>query len=503
MARALRPDSLYTAAQARELDRLASEREGIPVETLMARAGEAALVLLRTRWPRARRVVVVSGGGNNGGDGYVVARRALESGLEPIVLAVGRPGENAARAAFDDCTRAGVEIREFDRSVPDADVIVDALLGTGLTRVVEGAHHAAIEAMNQAGCPILAIDIPSGLNADTGAAMGAAVRADATITFIGAKVGLYTGAGRDFGGRIYLDDLDVPGSVHDGVTPTARRITAEWLAPMLAPRPRHGHKGDYGHVLVIGGGQGMPGAARLAGEAAYRAGAGLVTVAVHPESAAAVGAARPELIVHGVAQAKDLASLLRAADVVAVGPGLGSNAWSQRMLGTVLDSGRPLILDADALNLLAVDPQRRTDWILTPHPGEAARLLGCKTPDVQADRVHAVGALTERFGGVIVLKGSGTLVAENTKDTVALCDRGNPGMASGGMGDVLTGVIAGLVAQSMPPYQAACLAVWTHAAAGDDAARAGETGLVASDLFEPLRVRLNALRHAASRPRSG
>lgn len=500
MAKRLRPENLYTAAQVRELDRRAIERESIPAQTLMARAGEAAFALLRTRWPRARRLLIVSGRGNNGGDGYVLARRAKESGLAPLVLAVGHPGEGAARVAFDSCVEAGVDIRDFRIGLPeDGNIIVDALLGTGLTRAVEGDQGAAIEAMNRAGCPILAIDLPSGLNPDTGTVMGAAVRAHATITFIGAKVGLYTGAGRECAGQIYFDDLDVPDAIYESIVPTARRITPESLVPALAPRERHGHKGDYGHVLVIGGGEGMPGAARLAGEAAYRAGAGLVTVAAHPASVAAIPAARPELMVRAAVHPGDLAPTLGSVDVIAIGPGLGRSAWSQRLLAAALEAGRPLIVDADALNLLAADPERRTDWILTPHPGEAARLLGCSATDVQADRSRAIRALADRFGGAIVLKGSGTLVLQDAEAGIALCDRGNPGMASGGVGDVLTGVIAGLVAQGVPRYQAACLGVWVHAAAGDDVARAGEAGLLASDLLEPVRVRLNALRHAHAR----
>jgi NAD(P)H-hydrate epimerase len=502
MADALLPVNLYTAAQVRELDRLAIERAGLSANVLMGRAGEAAFALLRTLWPRARRLVVVCGSGNNGGDGYVVARMAMAAGLAPLVLAVGRPREGAAHAAFDICAKAGVAIRDFQDHLPDdADVIVDALLGTGLARVVEGRHLAAIEAINRSGCSVLAVDLPSGMNADTGAVMGAAVRADATLTFIGAKLGLYTGAGPEHAGRIYYDDLDVPSAVHETLTPAARRITPDSLAPRLGPRARNGHKGDYGRVLVIGGGEGMPGAAALCGEAAYRAGAGLVTVATHPSSALAVAAARPEMIVHAVGQAEVLVPLVKTADVIAIGPGLGQTAWSQRMLGVVLESRRPLVVDADGLNLLAAEPQFREDWVLTPHPGEAARLLDCAAHEVQRDRPDCVRRIAERFGGVVVLKGAGTLVAENARETVALCDRGNPGMASGGMGDVLTGMIAGLLAQGVSRHDAACIGVWAHAAAGDDAAQGGEAGLLASDLYPFVRARLHALRHAAGHPR--
>lgn len=491
------PDALYRAAQVRELDRLAIAG-GIPADELMARAGAVALALLRTRWPRARRLVVVCGPGNNGGDGYVLARRARESGLDVSVIAVGgavRAG--AAHAARAACEARGVRVGDagaFDAG--DADVIVDALLGIGLDRAVSGKARDAIEAINAAGVPVIALDVPSGLNADTGAIMGAAIRAEATIAFIGLKLGLYTGAGRAQAGEICFDTLGVPHAVYTEVTPAARRLTVERLRGFISRRRADAHKGTFGHVLVVGGAPGMAGAVRLAGEAAYRVGAGLVTVATHPEHAPTVSAARPELIAHGVHDVAELIRLIDRADVVALGPGLGQEPWSQALWAAALEVRKPTIVDADALNLLAHEPLRRDDWVLTPHPGEAARLLGATTAEIQADRMSAVAELHARYGGTIVLKGSGTLVGGGDGVPTELCDAGNPGMASGGMGDVLTGIIGGLAAQGLSLHDAARLGVWLHATAGDAVAEEGEVGMIASDIFPNLRKRLAHILNA-------
>ncbi len=490
------PESLYTAAQVRELDRLAIAERGMTGIKLMQVAGAAAFKLLRTRWPRARRIAVICGPGNNGGDGYVLARLAQAVGLMPSVMSLGEAGKKTpdAMATRKQCQAAGVSIKNFNADLlAGNDLIVDALLGTGLEREVSGEWRAAIEAMNQSGIPILAIDIASGLHADAGRVMGAAVRAEATITYIGLKAGLFTGAGREHSGEIFFDDLGVPAKIYTQLNAPAQRLTEHSLYKVLPRRRRDMHKGDAGRVLIIGGDQGMSGAVCLAGEAAYRAGAGLVSLATHPSHAAQIGAAHPELIAHGVASAEALRPLLARADVVAMGPGLGQGEWGHALFGAALDTSIPMIVDADALNFLAADPLMHRDWILTPHPGEAARMLGMRSEEVQADRFVAVRELVASFGGVCVLKGSGTLITSLYDGVVAVCDRGNPGMASGGMGDVLTGVIAGLRAQGLPSTEAARLGAWLHAAAGDDAAASGEIGLLASDLLPFIRARLNSL----------
>lgn len=337
---------------------------------------------------------------------------------------------------------------------------------------------------------MLSLDIPSGLQADTGAILGTVIRATLTVTFIAPKLGLFTGAGPDCAGEIRVDDLTVPAAVFAAIEPAALRVTAADLPDWLpGPRPRSAHKGDFGHVLVIGGQPGMSGAPRLAAEAAARVGAGLVSVATHPVHAALLNVGRPELMCRGVLTPADLEPLLARAGVLAIGPGLGQDDWGRDLLVATLGTGQPCVLDADALNLLATAPARRTDWILTPHPGEAARLLDSTAAAVQADRPTAVRALQARYGGVIVLKGAGTLVCDGRRTW--LVATGNPGMASGGMGDVLTGVIAGLLAQGLAPARAAVAGTLLHGLAGDTAVAAGERGLLAGDLFDALRQWVN------------
>jgi len=489
------PDALYRAAQVRELDRRAIESHGIPGATLMQRAGEAAYRLLCARWPRARKIAVVCGPGNNGGDGYVVARLALADGRTPVLLHLGEaPTVGDAAAMRQTCEAAGLTPMVFDATqLSGCDVIVDALLGTGLERDVSGPWRTAIEAINRSGIPVLAVDVPSGLNADTGRVMGAAVRAQATISFIGLKPGLFTADGSSHTGDIFFDDLDVPPAVYEGVAPVARRITPDNLHGLLVPRARSAHKGSFGHVLVVGGDRGMPGAVHLAGEAALRAGAGLATLATHTAHSATVNAARPELIAFGVTGPADLAPLLARARVIVVGPGLQRNGWGGKLFTAALDARRPLVVDADGLYWLSQEPMRREEWVLTPHPGEAASLLGTSSDAIQSDRFAAARAIADKFGGVCVLKGAGTIVCSAGDETFDLCDAGNPGMASAGMGDVLTGIIAALLAQGLVPRDAARLGVWLHACAGDEAAQGGEIGLVASDLFAPLRGLINRL----------
>jgi hydroxyethylthiazole kinase-like uncharacterized protein yjeF len=485
---------LYTAGQVRELDRTAIEEAGIPGYTLMSRAGAVAWDALRGDWPEARRIVVVCGTGNNGGDGYVLARLALQANCRVTVLQAGEAARigGDALTARDAYLAAGGEVHAGDLAgLPDAEVIVDALFGTGLDRALEGEWLAMVEAVNRAAVPVLAIDIPSGLHADSGAVLGVAVKAHRTVTFIGRKQGLYTGQAAEFTGQITFSDLGVPASTYRRLAAPAQLLTAPPLGVLASPRPRAAHKGANGHVLVIGGDHGMNGALRLAGEAALRTGAGLVSLATRSGHAAAISAACPELMSHGVESAGDLRRLLARATVVAIGPGLGRSRWAQGLLAAVLESSLPLVVDADALNLLGCEPLRREGWVLTPHPGEAGRLLKQETATVQDNRYTAVRALVETYGGVAVLKGAGTLVY-HAGAPVAVCAAGNPGMAAGGMGDVLTGVIAGLIAQGLEPPQASMAGVCLHALAGDRAAVNGERGMTARDVISELRAVMNA-----------
>ena len=489
------PVELYRAAQVRELDRIAIQERGIPGYTLMSRAGAAAFALLRERWPEARRIAVVCGGGNNAGDGYVVARLARQAGLEVGILTLVDPAQlgGDAQTAWQDARAAEVPCTPFAAAeLADADLLVDAILGTGLEREVSGRWREALAVMNDHSAEILALDIPSGLHADTGAILGAAIRAAATITFIGLKPGLFTGQGPACCGAVHFADLEVPPDIYPAIHPACWRYAGVDVPELLPRRSRSAHKGHFGQVLVIGGDHGMAGAARMAAEAAARCGAGLISIATRTVHAGLQAAARPELMFHGIEHIEQLEPLLDRATVIAIGPGLGRSEWGRTMLHAALTCDKPLVVDADGLNLLAVEPVYRDSWILTPHPGEAARLLKMTPAEVEADRFTAVEDIALRYGGVTVLKGAGSLIASRIDGQVALNTTGNPGMASGGMGDVLTGVIAALVAQGLPLFAAAKAGVYLHGLAGDQAARAGgERGLLATDLLPLLRQAVN------------
>lgn len=483
------PHNLYRAAQVRELDRLAIEEYGIPAHTLMERAGAAAFGVLQWRWPDARRIAVMCGPGNNGGDGYVLARLAHAAGYTVDVISLGPPhdADGPAGLAAVALRAEGVVASAWDRQgLYQYEVVIDAMLGTGLDREVSADYRKAIDAVNASGAKVLALDVPSGLDADSGNILGAAVRADITVTFIGLKQGMFTASGTVCCGSVHYSGLDVPRELFSRISPAAMRFTMDNLSGLLTPRPRDAHKGHNGHVLVIGGERGMSGAARLAAEAALRSGAGLVSIATRADHAALLSVARPELMSHGIEDVAQLSPLIERASVIAIGPGLGQSFWARSLLNCALESGRPMVVDADALTLLAKEPLRRDDWILTPHPGEAGRLLDMTAVEVQKDRFSAVEALQRRYGGVAVLKGAGSLICAGDR-VIGLCAAGNPGMASGGMGDVLTGIIAGLAAQRMSLADAACLGTLLHAESADRAAAVnGERGLIASDLIARL-----------------
>ena len=494
---AMLPSSLYRARDVRELDRRAIEEEGIPGIELMERAGLESFRVLRERWPAARRIAVVAGPGNNGGDGFVVTRLAAREGLSVSVGLVGdatRIGGDAATAyrRMLDAVPGSAPTSDSGGGVAEmADIVVDALFGTGLARELSGPAAAAVCAMNASPAPVLALDVPSGIHADTGRVLGCAVRAAATVSFIGLKQGLFTREGREHAGAITYRDLGVPARVFERVAASARRVAFEDCAGTLEPRPRDAHKGRFGHVLVVGGDRGLAGAARLAGEAAARTGAGLVSVATRPEHVGALVGSRPELMVHGIDSPDALGPLLDRATVVAVGPGLGRGEWGASLLGQVVAADRSLVIDADAINLLA---DGTVEWphdaaravVYTPHPAEAGRVLGQPAAALESDRFSTARALAEAHPGTWLLKGAGTIVA-GPGTLPRVCEGGNPGMASGGMGDVLTGIVAALLAQGCGALDAASAGACLHASAADAAAPGGERGMLASDVIAELR----------------
>lgn len=515
------PRSLYRAQDVQQLDQIAIRDCGIDGFKLMQRAGAVVLTALLEHWPQTRMVRIFAGKGNNGGDGYVVARLAQEQGLHVEVIQVGAVDQlqGDARKAWEWAREKQVCVQGLGEYLAQEETIagivaphaavVDALLGTGLDREVSGEYVLAINhinditlrknAINTQIVPVVAIDIPSGLSADTGCPLGAAVRANLTVTFIGMKQGLLTGRGREFAGSILFNNLDVPDKIYSSKSSpevAAQRIDINDATRHLLPRAIASHKGLHGHVVVVGGDEGYGGAVLLAAEAALRTGAGLVSVITRSVHRPAILARRPELMVLGTEDENTaIQALLDKASVIVVGPGLGQGQWSRNLLQSALgtQSARqtPLVIDADGLRLLAEKPLksvgvRRPQWILTPHPGEAAQLLDSSTDAIQADRFAAVKALQTRWGGYCLLKGSGSLICcpDEDRQQLFLSTEGNPGMATAGMGDVLSGIIAGLVAQGLPLADALRCATVIHGEAGDLAAQhSGQRGLLASDLF--------------------
>ncbi len=437
----------------------------------MLRAGQAAYVLARDTYPSCNHWLVLCGHGNNGGDGYVVARLAKAAGVQVTLIACegARPLPPEAAAAREAWLAAGGDI-----------------LGRAGRRCFAwpAGRDALIEAVNRHSAPVVALDIPSGLLAESGATPGPVVRAAHTITFIGLKPGLLTGQARDWVGQLHQNTLGLSDWLAKQPE-QIQRLTAEVLPRWLHPRRPCAHKGEHGRLLLVGGDRGFGGAIRMAAEAALRSGAGLVRVLTHIEHVAPLLAARPELM----AQALDEATLRQAmqwADVLVIGPGLGQAEWGKNALNVLQTSDKPALWDADALNLLALNPEKRQNRVMTPHPGEAARLLSCSTVDIESDRLLAVRKLTARYGGVAVLKGAGTLIADE-QGQMAIADVGNAGMASGGMGDVLSGIIGGLLAQKLSLYDAACAGCVVHGAAGDRVAeRQGTRGMLATDLLPDI-----------------
>jgi hydroxyethylthiazole kinase-like uncharacterized protein yjeF len=502
---------IYTASGIHALEHAAPAESG----SLMARAGAVAAaharrMLVADPQRPGRSVLIVAGPGNNGGDAFEVAVHLKASYFHVTVVFAGDPemGRDRlpedARRAFDKWKAIGGSVTTDMPHAQRWDLVIDGLFGIGLTRALEGRHAAmvaAINALRERGVPVLALDIPSGINGDTGAAMGCAVRATETISFIALKPGLLTLDGPDHCGRLHCDTL--------GLAPAALLASPGALLDAsvrdaLAPRLRNFHKGNAGAVAVIGGAEGMLGAAFLAGRAAIKTGAGKVYLGLlAPADHAGAGAhafdpLQPELMLRRPADA------MAAANVILAGPGMGPSGAAFSALRTALAADCPLVLDADALNLMAgstaltdLAARRHAPTLLTPHPAEAARLLAVSTAEVQRDRIAAACAMADRYNSCVVLKGNGSILA--APDRTGLQPRwwinatGNPGMASAGMGDALAGIAASLLAQGMPAPAALQLAVWVHGAAADALAARGDgpVGITASEVIDAARRVLN------------
>lgn len=481
------PVALYTAIQSQTLDaeQIAAGTSGF---TLMQRAAQAAWQALYRRWSQWEAITVLAGGGNNGGDGYLIACLAARAGWQVRVLSADSPERlegDAAQAYREAKKTPGVHIRPWEPSEELQGVLVDALLGTGLEGAVRAPYDQVIQQINASDLPVLSVDIPSGLCANTGQVLGCAVQADLTISFIALKLGLMTGFGPDYCGSVVFDDLQLDAAVREKVQPAVWRLD-ETALMSLPPRHLTSHKAEYGHLLVVGGDLGTGGAALMAAESGLRTGAGMVTLVTRPEHLGAALVRTPEVMAVGLESSYALEELAAKATVVLIGPGLGQAPWGRSLLSALSRLPVPQVWDADALNLLASG----SAWIphnslMTPHPGEAARLLDLSVEAVQADRPAAARLLAQRYDCVAILKGAGTLIADPS-GRLMLCDRGHPAMAGAGLGDVLSGTLAALLAQGMPCFEAACLGVWLHAVAGERAGAFGR-GLAATDLIPFVR----------------
>ena len=486
--------AILTRSQAQNLDRFLIRSKRIEAFELMRRAGEGAFDRLMLYWPQCSRIAVLCGSGNNGGDGYVLAAAALRQQIHVDLYQAAEPRSPESRRALQVYLELGGKTANTSELTDLAryDVVVDALLGIGLSRDVRSELALLIQKINEQDMPVLALDIPSGLDADTGHVRGIAVEANVTVTFICHKMGTLTGRAADYVGQLELETLDTDEFTQAEHPSAPQLVEPSELAAGFPHRNPDAHKVSVGQVLIVGGAKTMQGAAQMAALAAYRTGAGLVSIAAAEESGSFRIQISPEIRLFEISDADALQPLLDRAGAVGIGPGLGQDGWARQIWETVSKLDRKLVVDADALNLLAENPVRRQDWALTPHPGEAARLLGVSTKEIQGNRLEAAVQITKKYGGVCVLKGTGTLIVSKRQSW--LCSRGNPGMATGGMGDVLTGVICALLGQGMGLDEAARTGVWLHAAAGDRAAQnSGMLGTMAMDLMPHLRLLLNGL----------
>lgn len=465
----------------------------------MESAGKAVVDVLREEYPKAERILVLVGHGNNGGDAYVVARLLGAKGVRADVCELGNlqkltPDASTARQHWLATQHFTVDFNDiqFDHY----QVCVDGMLGTGISGEVREPYEGVIRALNEQTLPTVSIDVPSGLDSDTGVACGEAVSAEHTVTFVGVKSGLVTGVGKQLAGRCHFRDLGIGEAFQRIAKPMARVLSFTQLKP-LPPKPLASHKGNFGKLLCIGGNVGYPGAIRLTGEAAMRTGVGLVKVYCHDSSKEIVAAGRPELMIE--TGDDSIVECLKWSNAVVIGPGLGQDLWSFKVLKLTLEHclryHKHLVIDADALNLIAehktlVVPSNLA--ILTPHPGEASRLMHSSVAEIEAQRYDAVRALSAKYEAVTVLKGAGTLIA--SQENTWVCSNGNPGMASAGMGDVLSGVLGALLAQNLSSRLSAIFGVCLHSYAADIASeKHGQRGLLASDLFPHIRRLVNSV----------
>lgn len=501
-------ERLYTRASILAIEERFIAGEGRIAFDLMKRAGAAVQRAISEKYAHISRVQVLCGSGNNAGDGYVLAALvhadSASTGIGVEVLRIGRlpkRGETAY-SAFEMARESGVPIIDMeDKEITtlDADLLVDALLGTGVTGTLSAGFGAAIRAINASSAPVLSIDIPSGMNPDTGTTADLLVEADLTVTFIGVKRGMVTGSGKSATGTLILDRLGLSDSDYAGCS-GHRQFRWEQVKSRLPKIKTDAHKNRFGHLLIIGGDLGMGGAAIMAAKSALRAGTGLVTLVTRREHVSAALTNCPEAMTLGMeTDSNKLAALYQSKifDALVIGPGLGRDDWGKRMLQEAAKFDLPSLVDGDGLSLLSHSTSgMRHLSVITPHPGEAARLLDSPLRAVNADRFTAAVRLSTDYDTVTLLKGAGSLIAGASCDEedICVCAQGNPGMATAGSGDVLSGIIGGFLAQGMNPLDATLCGATLHAAAGDLAeAQVGRRSLNATDLIAQIPVLLREL----------
>ena len=498
----------YSAKQVLTNESRVAQSQELALYQLMEKAGNAAFEQIQQYWPNAQSILVLCGKGNNGGDGFVIARLAHLANMHVTVLLTCdvKCVKGDALLAYQNMVSAGITDIVTENLIEQitlftGDMIVDALFGIGFHGTLAKPMQQLVTAINDNITDVLSVDIPSGLCASTGIVESySAVIAKVTVTFIVYKQGLITGQAANFVGKLILADLLLEDAFRQQVTCHhyfQKEYPLDNGFSFLPKRLKTSHKGTIGQILAVGGGIGMPGAIRLASEAALRSGAALVAVCCHQDNQALVFNGRPELMLAPNDASKLVNSLaVNSAKVFILGPGLGRTEWAQHLFDLIvtpfINDKRTgaMVIDADGLALLAKTNYFCSHWVLTPHPKEAARLLDCDTATIEADRFHAVKAIAKKYGGICVLKGAGSLISDG--HNVVINSTGNAGMASGGMGDVLSGIVAALVLQTENYFVAACLAVYIHGAAGDIIAeKQGQRGMLASDLFVPLQRLVN------------
>ena len=490
----------FTVEKVKSIEARAVHSLGLSITNLMERASEAVWKEVERKFGVPREITIFCGSGNNAADGYLVAALAAAKSVRVTIIEVGaRQKQNAEVVhARSIAAKLAVDFNSLDIEFKIKDgVIIDALIGTGLRNKMGSNYVEAIEIINESKVPVVAIDVPSGLDANTGDVPDLAVKADLTVTCVALKRGMMTGKASAYCGEIVLDSLKIPRAIHNIETSDSKLLQLDYLLERLPERSKLAHKFQFGHAMVVGGEFGFGGAAIMAAQSCAQTGAGLVSLCCRAEHIGAMLARQPEVMAHGVASGQDLEPLLDTATVLIVGPGLGRSAWSEQLLQKSLSAGRPMVVDADALNMIAEGGLKinfsELSWIITPHSGEAAKLLGTSAGIVERDRFSAIKALQKKYSATVILKGPGTLVVGDQVTGPRICPYGNAAMATAGMGDLLAGIVGSLIAQGMPLELAAELGCCIHSRAADLAVdRSGQLGLTATDTLSFLRAILNS-----------